>query len=89
MTTTKTWHVEMHLDEEGDHTRSDAVLSTPDFHELRGTGLARRYPGDREVPEIGDKLAASRALADLAHQLLEAATVDVETNVGAPATLEP
>jgi hypothetical protein len=49
--------------------------------------VARRNPQDREVPEIGDELATSRAFADLAHQLLEAATADVEQNVGGPAGL--
>ena len=43
-----------------------------------GVGLARRNPRDSEVPEIGDELAAARALADLAHQLIEATVADLE-----------
>lgn len=31
-----------------------------------------------EVPEIGDELAAARALADLAHYLLDATAADIE-----------
>jgi len=39
------------------------------------------------VPEIGDELAASRALADLAHQLLDAAATDIEGVTHVPAAL--
>lgn len=87
MTTTKTWRVELFLYEEGDHTRADAVLHTSAGTELRATGLARRHPADREVPEIGDELAACRALSELSHRLLIAATNDVEENIGAAASL--
>lgn len=86
MTATRTWQVEVFLYEEADHTRADAVLRTDAGTELRGSGQARRNPGDRDVAEIGDELAACRALGDLAHLLLEAATADVEQNVGAKAT---
>lgn len=84
MSVTRTWHVEVFLYEDGDHTRADAVLRTDAGTELRASGLARRNPGDREVAEIGDELSTSRAFADLAHQLLEAATSDVEQNIGGP-----
>lgn len=87
MISTRTWHVEVFLYEEGDHTRADVLLRTDAGTELRASGVARRNPQDREVPEIGDELATSRAFADLAHQLLEAATADVEQNVGGPAGL--
>lgn len=86
MTTTRTWHVEVFLYEEGDDTKADAVLRTDAGTEVRATGMARRNPADREVPEIGDELAACRAFGHLAQQLLEAATADVEQNVGAKAT---
>jgi uncharacterized protein DUF1876 len=39
------------------------------------------------VPEIGDELAVSRALADLAHQLLDAAAGDIEAITHRPAHL--
>ena len=87
MTVTRTWHVELFLYEDGEHTRADALLRTDAGTEVRTSGLARRNPRDREVPEIGDELAASRAFAELAHQLLEAATADVEQNVGGPASI--
>ena len=42
MATTKTWTVQLLIEEEGDRTRADAVLHTPDGTSLRGTGRARR-----------------------------------------------
>lgn len=75
---TKSWHVEVRISEQGDLTRADAVLDTGDTHDLRGVGHARRNPGDSAVPEIGDELAAARALSDLAHRLLDAAASDIE-----------
>ena len=55
-----------------------ARLHTPDRTDLCGVGVARRNPGDREVPEISDELAVARALSDLAHRLLDAAAGDIE-----------
>lgn len=65
----KQWTVQIFLTEDGDDTHARAVLTTRDSTELAGTGRARRNPVDPEVPEIGDELAASRALADLAGKL--------------------
>lgn len=87
MATTKTWQVQVMIEEEGDRTRADAVLSTADGTSLRGTGRARRNAADPSVPEIGDELASSRALVDLGHKLLEAATADIEAVVGGPVEL--
>jgi hypothetical protein len=39
------------------------------------------------VPEIGDEIAVARALSDLSHRLLQAATEDVEQSTGTPAHL--
>ncbi|GAA1671664.1 DUF1876 domain-containing protein [Nonomuraea maheshkhaliensis] len=66
----KQWTVQIHLSEVGDDTHARAVLTTRDGRDrLTGTGHARRNPADPSVPEIGDELAASRALADLADKL--------------------
>lgn len=75
---TKSWHVELRISEQGDLTRADAVLETGDTSSMRGVGHARRNPVDSQVPEIGDELAAARALSDLAHRLLDAAADDIE-----------
>jgi hypothetical protein len=72
--------VDVYLFEHDDHTKADAVLRTDAGTELRHEGLARRHPGDRDVPEIGDELAVCRALSGVAHDLLEAAIADVAAN---------
>jgi hypothetical protein len=77
---TKTWHVTINLFEQDDFTRAEAVLHTGAGPDRRHEAVARRHPGDRDVPEIGDELSACRALAGLAHDLLDAAIVDVQAN---------
>ncbi|PZG16152.1 DUF1876 domain-containing protein [Nonomuraea aridisoli] len=82
----KEWTVRVHLDEEGDDTRARATLATGKDRVI-GTGHAKRNPADPSVPEIGDELAASRALADLAgklavitkHDIAESAEFDVRS----------
>lgn len=88
---TRTWNVSIHLSEQEGHTHAEAVLRTDVGPDLRHTATARRHPRDRDVPEIGDELAASRALAGLAHSLLDAAIADVAANStpGAPGDDEP
>ncbi|HSK90621.1 MAG TPA: DUF1876 domain-containing protein [Euzebyales bacterium] len=82
MPVAKHWTVDIYLSEEdGDEhtvTRAEARLHTQDATDLRGHGHARKHPDDADVPEIGDELAAARALSDLAHQLLHAAAEDIE-----------
>jgi Domain of unknown function (DUF1876) len=87
MATTKKWKVKVYLIEEDDKTTAEAVLKTDKGIVHCTTGYARRNPVDREVPQIGDELAASRALGALAHHLLEVSVADVETNVGAAAVI--
>ncbi|MEU8847452.1 DUF1876 domain-containing protein [Streptomyces sp. NPDC048564] len=69
----KQWTVRIHITEDGDDTRAEAVLTTQDtpddMQAVTGRGTAHRNPVDRSVPEIGDELAASRALQDLASRL--------------------
>lgn len=76
--TIKTWTVELTLDEEGDDTYADAVLSMDQKTEVRGRGVSRRNPHDALEPRIGDELAAARALADLADHLRDATADDIE-----------
>lgn len=80
MSTSKQWRVDILIDEHSDErrTRAEARLHSPDHTGMTGVGLARRSPWDTEVPEIGDELAVSRALSDLAHKLLEAAAGNIE-----------
>ncbi|HEX7304698.1 dsRBD fold-containing protein [Lentzea sp.] len=83
MSTAKKWTVDIHIDEHESSTRAEARLHTADDTHLVGVGLARLNPTDSDVPEIGDELAASRALADLAHLLLDAALNDLGATVAA------
>ncbi len=74
----KRWTVTISIDEvDDDRTRAHAVLDTGGSSHITGEGFARRNPRDRPIPEIGDELAAGRALNDLAHRLLEVAADDV------------
>lgn len=85
--TTKQWHVDITIDEHERRTRAKARLSTSENEQLVGIGLARLNPADSNVPEIGDELAAARALSDLAHRLLDATAEDIEAITHRPAHL--
>ncbi|MFD9669735.1 DUF1876 domain-containing protein [Rhodococcus sp. NPDC059968] len=74
----KTWSVNIVIDEHksgetGAQTRARALLRASDRTTFVGTGLARRNPQHTDVPEVSEDMAAARALADLSHQLYEAA----------------
>ncbi|ANZ13800.1 protein of unknown function (DUF1876) [Streptomyces noursei ATCC 11455] len=77
MARTLEWKVQLHLFEEGSTTKAHVVLDTGTTT-LTGHGTARCNPHDPNVPEIGDELAASRAMDDLAGQLARAASDDLE-----------
>lgn len=79
MAVTKTWAVDISISEHGPERRTyaEARLRAEAATELRGTGIAWRNPQDRDVPEIGDELAAARALNDLATKLRETAAADI------------
>lgn len=63
---------------QGDAAGDDAFVSAEG--EVRGVTVAG-------VGVIGDELAVARALADLAHQLLEATAADIEAITHEPAHL--
>lgn len=83
----RTWSVEIHIGERDGRTHAEAQLRTQDATHLVGRGDARRNPSDRAVPEIGDEIAAARALSDLAHTLLLVAADDIEGVTHEHATL--
>lgn len=87
MDQTKRWTVTIDIDEHDGRTRAVARLQTRDSDTLAGFGLARRNPADPDVPEIGDELAAARALSDLSHRLLDTAASDLESVTHEPAHL--
>ena len=83
----KTWNVQIDIGEHEGTTRATAHLQAGDRTSLTGTGTARLNPADPDVPEIGDELAASRALSQLAHALLETAADDISDVLHKPVEL--
>lgn len=81
MHTTKRWSVDILVSEEAEgdsvQTMAEAGLTAKEWSNLRGHGTARKHPSDADVPEIGDELAISRALLDLARQLRQVAVEDI------------
>ncbi|MFD1505526.1 DUF1876 domain-containing protein [Georgenia yuyongxinii] len=78
-----TWTVKIELFT-ADEVRSDdpittahATLTTTQGGSLDGYGRARLNPDDQDVPEIGEELAAARALRDLADRLLRTTSDDI------------
>ncbi|WP_406447661.1 DUF1876 domain-containing protein [Streptomyces sp. NBC_00876] len=72
MNRTMEWTVRVDLSEEDGTTKAEAVLDTGTA-KLTGHGIARCSPQDPDVPTIGDELAASRAMRDVAGQLMSVA----------------
>jgi hypothetical protein len=77
MTTVDSWPVEIWLHEEDGNTRAGARLAG-DGAGMTGHGLARRHPGDQEVTQTGEEIAAARARSGLAHRLLSDAAGQIE-----------
>lgn len=74
---TERWTVEIYLSESEGHTHARAVLTTRDHVKTEGKGTAHRNPADPDVTEIGDELAAGRALVNLGKKLLRIADQDI------------
>lgn len=75
---TTTWTVEILIGERNGETHAEARLHTHDRTNLTSTGSARLASTDRDIPEIGDEIAAGRALRNLADRLLAAADEDLK-----------
>lgn len=78
MSHTVQWEIRLDLFEEDDGTTKAHLVLDTGTTALRGRGTAHCNPADRNVPEIGDELAAGRAMHDLARQLLNVAERDVQ-----------
>jgi hypothetical protein len=83
----KSWTVRVDIGEHDGRTRAVARLHARETDTIVGVGFARLHPADSDVPEIGDEIAVARALSDLGHRLLDAATGDLEQVSGEPAQL--
>jgi hypothetical protein len=77
MSSSQQWRVDIDLVEDDDETMARAVLVTGAGETLQGRGHARRNPDDTAVPQIGDEVAAARALRHLADRLLATASADI------------
>jgi len=82
------WTVEIHFTEDEDGTRADAKLRTPTgVHELSGFGRSRRKRTEPDVRDIGDEIAAARALWGLAGHIMHEAADQIEEYKGYPVGL--
>lgn len=79
-TRTLVWQVEITLNESSGSTTAEATVRG--LPEVRAVGHARKAPEDPEVPQIGDEIAAARALRRLADRMLAVAEDDVSAAVG-------
>jgi Rv2632c-like len=77
MKTTDRWPVELSLTEQGRETHAEASLAVGGARVV-GHGSARRNPIDPQVLAVGEKIAAARALSQLAHLLLDSAAAELE-----------
>ena len=83
------WTIDLFMTEDDGETRAETLLRCGSGREVRGTGVARCDRHDYDIPEIGAEVAASRALADLAHRLRRTAADDIETVTGVRARVHP
>ena len=82
----ETGEIELSFEEDADHTQAQASLVIRGAT-FTGNGRARSNPVDTNLPIVGEELAAARALSDLAHKLVDAATEAISEREGAPVHL--
>jgi hypothetical protein len=71
------WTLQFEIVEDDQHCEMVVHLDAGD-RSLSGRGRSRRNPADPLVPQIGEELAAARALQDLANHLLDDAWSTIE-----------
>jgi Domain of unknown function (DUF1876) len=81
----KQWTVSVSIDIHEGRTRAKARLGWRDQTSV-GIGVAKLDPNDRNVADIGDELAAARALADLARRMMATTIHDIEAVTNEPVT---
>ena len=74
----KEWRLNLYLSEHDPDTTARIVLDTGD-NVLESHAEARRSPYDQAMPDIGDELAAGRALIAMGRLLLRAADGDMRS----------
>ena len=78
MKTITHWRTDVDVIEADGFTAAEARLFTETGERAAGAGHARVSQDDYDVPEMGAELATARALRDLADQLLETTSEDIE-----------
>ena len=84
----KEWPIKLYLFEEDGQTQARVEMQS-DAGTLESVAEARCAPGDFEVPEIGDEVAAGRALIALGGKLLGSGEADVADLRGTPVHIDP
>jgi len=83
----RVWKIDLEFDESDEQTNADALLEAGEIR-YRAYGRARRNPHDPQRPDVGDEVAAARALESLAQQLRQAAEHSVEEFEGRPVEIK-
>jgi hypothetical protein len=71
------WKLTFEWHEDDDHCNMVVHLQAGD-RSMSGHGRSRRNPTDPSIPQVGEELAAARALHDLAKHLTEDAWSTIE-----------
>lgn len=79
--------IDVQFREADGETQAVVVLRLRDGTELRARGTAHRNPADPEQPQVGEEVAAARALDSLAHQLRSKAGAEIEQATHEPVRL--
>lgn len=74
---THRWNLTFEWREDEEHCEMVVHLDAGD-RSLSGQGRSRRSPADPNVPQVGEEIAAARALQDLANHLMEDAQAMIE-----------
>lgn len=74
---THRWRLTFEWREDETHCEMVVHLDAGD-RSLSGQGRSRRNPADPNVPQVGEEIAAARALQDLANHLMEDAQAMIE-----------
>lgn len=82
------WPIRLYFFEEDGQTQARVWLK-PGATALEAVGEAQCEPTDFDVPEIGDEVAAGRALVALGTRLLRSGEIDVADLRGAPVHIDP
>jgi hypothetical protein len=85
MNTQGRWLVELAIAESEGETRADGRLVMTDGSCWIRHGGARCHPRDPDIAEVGEKIAAARALSDLAQLLAGSAAEELEDVTHEPA----